>query len=176
MIDVTQLGGGSALLSIAFYVAFSYFASGQLIGDRTIQKSDWALTCQQALGRDAKAQIPPPDFVPRLDCNGLLGLFGEEGRAVCRRHGNPSLPFLDQVLEQKRRMENFQKERLEAAIASTAGRCDCARAHMLETQATAWALYAGSARLITPPAIKNLKASLITSLGAPLCQSKRGAS
>jgi hypothetical protein len=176
MIDLTQLGSGSALISIAAYAAFSYFASGPLIGERTIQQSDWTLTCQGALQRELETRTPPPDFVPRLDCNGLLGLFGAEGREVCRRHGNPSLPFLDQALEQKQRLNDFQRERLEAAIASTANRCDCAHAHMLETRASAWALYAGSARLITPPAIKNLKASLMTSLNAPLCQGIGGAS
>jgi hypothetical protein len=176
MIDLTQIGGGSAFIGAAFYAAFSYFASGPLIGDRTIQKSDWALTCQQALQDEVKLRTPPPAFVPRLDCNGLLGLFGAEGHEVCRRHGNPSLPFLDQFLEQKRRLDDFQKQRLEAAIASTTSRCDCARAHMLETKASAWALYAGSARLVTPPAIKNLKSSLMTSLNAPLCQGIGGAS
>ncbi len=133
MIDVTQLGGGGMFVAVTAYAAFSYCASGPLIGDRTVQKSEWSLTCQQALGREAKAQIPPPDFVPRLDCNGLLGLFGAEGREVCRRHGNPSLPFLDQALEQKRRLDDFQRQRLEAATASTTSRCDCARAHMLES-------------------------------------------
>lgn len=165
------LGGGLALAAIA-YAALSLFATGPLIGDRIIERSNWPEQCRAELNAQIIEQAPSPEFRPRLDCNAFLGMFGAEGRQVCQHYGNPEfkLPMQDQLEAHERRLRQAQARRLEARIARSGSRCGCAATVVLDEARVGFAIYAGSARLVTPPAVDDLDASLMSALRSPRCE------
>lgn len=167
--------GGGLVLACALYAGVSYFGTGPLVGERTIEKSDWVETCQVSLEAEVSANRPQAPLVPRLDCHSTLGLLGREFEAVCDRHGNPEfkLPFQDQLQAQERAVYEAKERRLAMRAAQSGTRCACAASLALENR-TAWALYAGSARIITPPSVRNLDATLARALHTPHCALNQG--
>jgi len=170
--------GGSILLAAVAYAAISAFVTGPLVAERTIERGGWQAQCRADLKdhllAEESASAPAPDIFPRFDCDSLLGLFGAEGRQICRRYGNPNfrLPGMDQVEARQKQMREIRRRRLDVAISNVASRCDCAAALTLETRRIPFAIYAGSARLITPAPVKNLSNELKASLRSPLCAGK----
>ncbi len=169
------ISGGLIVAGLA-YIAVTYFITADVIGTRTIAKSNWGKQCTSHLRSQILDVQPEPIFTPKLDCNSLMGMFGEQGKAVCTKHGNPSfnLPFMDQLNVQKRRAQEYQQKRLQSAASKVGLRCDCAVSLSLESNRSAWSLYAGSARLVTPHKVKNFNSELITALRSPLCASNGG--
>ncbi|PCJ82174.1 MAG: hypothetical protein COA52_20240 [Hyphomicrobiales bacterium] len=165
---------GGIVIAALLYAGVSVLITGQVVGERTINKSNWELQCHAALKSEMIAREPAPTFIPKLDCNSILGLFGAEGKRVCRRHGNPqfNFPMLDQLNAQKRRVQALQQKRLSFAASKIGSRCGCAMSVTLEKNRIPWAIYAGSIRTITPPAIKNVQFELETALRSPLCAMK----
>ena len=171
--------GGSIVLAAAAYAAISAFVTGPLIAERTIERSAWQAQCRadlkDALVAEENASAPAGEILPRFDCDSLLGMFGAEGRQVCRRYGNPNfrLPGMDQLEARQNQMREIRRRRLDAAIGNVASRCACAAALTLETRRIPFAIYAGSARLITPAPVKNLSNELRSSLRSAVCAGKR---
>lgn len=164
---------GMTLIGVIGYAALSLTVTGPLVIERTIQKSGWIAQCQRSLHEEIRANEEMPVFTPRLDCNSIFGIFGQEGQQLCRDFGNFSLPFVDQLNEYEQRIQKLNEDRLAQAAQSSAYRCDCAVSVTQETRRTPFALYAGSARLIKPTAVKNLDSELQTSLRSPLCAGKQ---
>jgi len=174
--DSTNLPiGGGIILSALLYGAISVFVTGPLVAERTIERGDWQAQCRanlkDALVTDERASDPLPNVLPNLDCNSLLGMFGTEGRQICRRYGNPGfkLPGMDQLEARQKQMREIRRRRLEAAIGNLASRCHCAASLIMENRRIPFAIYAGSARLIAPAPVKNLAHELEASLRSPLC-------
>ena len=163
---------GVTLIAVLGYAGVSLAITGPLIVDRTVQKSGWIAQCQQGLFDEFSSVQEAPAFIPSLDCSSIFGLFGREGQKFCQQCGNVKLPFVDQLNDHKQKIQNQNEARLGAAAKMSAYRCDCALSTTLETRKIPFALYAGSARLITPMAIKNLSSELQTSLHSPLCAGK----
>jgi hypothetical protein len=165
------LASGGMAVAAAVYVGASLYVTGPLVAERTIERSGWQRTCQAHLSAAVTKDEPLPAFVPKLDCQAFLGWFGADGRAVCDAHGNPSfaLPGFDQLEAQRRRLDQLRHEQLAARVAQSPSRCACAVTVTLERHRTDFALYAGSARLITPSAVRNLSSELQTSLRTPIC-------
>lgn len=165
---------GSALVAGLFYAGFAYFVTGPLIGERTIAKSDWPRQCQAELHRDLALSRPPAPAMPDLNCNSLFGnFFGAEGQAWCQAYGGSfQLPMMDvlQSAEAQKREQNDR--RIERAAAMTQTRCECAAASVIESARSSFALYAGSLRLVTPPAVNSLSTGLRTALSSPPCAMK----
>ncbi len=166
--------GGTVLLAVGGYVLASLFVTGPLVGKRTIEKSDWAQQCPRLLQSELAAEQPAPTFKPKLDCKSLLGLWGEQGRAVCRKHGNWKLdhPILDQVFDYRERVDRIARDRLGLKATQFSSRCECAVSVTLSNR-TPWALHAGSLRLMTPPEVSNVGAELFSSLRSPKCAGGR---
>ncbi len=170
--------GGSIVLAAAAYAAISAFVTGPLVAERTIERGGWGSSCRANLKdrllAEENASAPEMDVLPRLDCNSLLGLFGAEGQQACRRHGNFEfrLPGMDQLEARQKQMRKIRQRRLDAAIGNVASRCACAAALTLESRRIPFAIYAGSARLLTPAPVKNLPNELEASLRSPLCAGK----
>ena len=171
--NALPLSGGIVIAGL-LYAGVSVLVTGQVVGERTINKSNWEPQCHAALKSEIIAREPAPTFTPKFDCNSILGLFGAEGKKVCRRHGNPqfNFPMLDQLNAQKRRVQALQQKRLSFAASKIGSRCGCAMSVTLEKNRIPWAIYAGSIRTITPSAIKNVQFELETALRSPLCAMK----
>jgi hypothetical protein len=103
--------------------------------------------------------------------------MGRDFQRVCTEHGNPEfkLPFQDQVQAQERALHEAKQRRLEMRAAQSGSRCACAASLTLENR-TSWALYAGSARLVSPPDVVHLDAALTRALHSPHCALKGDAS
>jgi hypothetical protein len=174
MLDVNSLPiSGSALIGAAGYALISVFATGQLIGERLIEKSNWPAQCERALVSELKSNQPTAPLVPKLDCNSIFGIwFGHEGKQLCRNHGNFNLPFVDQLQAQQKRLAQANERRFTNAAAKTKTRCACAASLTLEKRRVAFGLHAGSLRLMTPTPVQNLSAELATSLHDPACAMK----
>lgn len=166
------IGGGLLLVSL-LYAGVAYFAAGPVVGERTISKSNWGGQCKAALVSEIEARRPVSSVVvPKFDCNSILGLFGKEGQRVCRQHGNPAfnLPGLDQLQAVEQRKNELIERRLSQAASQAGSRCGCAVSVTLEKNATSFALYAGSARLISPSQVTtNLQSELLSALHSPHC-------
>jgi len=160
---------GGVVIAGVIYAGVSMFLTGPVIGERTISRSGWEQQCKAALKAEIVAQAPAPTFTPRLNCNAVMGLFGSQGQALCRQYGERLLPFTNQLQELQDRKKAFRERRMSLAISKSKNRCECAAALTLEQKRVPLALYAGSIRLVTPPAIKNLKSELITALRSPRC-------
>jgi len=160
---------GGIIVAGLIYAGVSMFVTGPVIGERTIARSNWNQQCKAVLKSEIVAQAPAPTFTPRLNCNAILGLFGGQGQALCRQYGDRLLPFTNQLQELQSRKQTFQQRRMSLAISQSKNRCDCAAALTLEQKRVPLAIYAGSIRLVSPPAIKNLKSELITALRSPRC-------
>lgn len=164
---------GGLMVAIILYVLASMFVTGQVVGERMIAKSNWGQQCQTVLQVELRAQTPAPAFTPRLDCNSIFGVFGPQGRALCRRHGDVlKIPFVDQLQGLQRRKQELQEKRFALAASKTGSRCGCAVSLTLEQQRVPLAIYAGSIRLVTPRFIKNLNTELMSSLRSPHCAMK----
>ena len=166
--------GGGILLAAAAYAVISAFVTGPLVAERTIERGGWQAQCRADLNDRllAEESASVPDVLPNMDCNALMGLFGTDGRQICRGLESFGLPGLDQIQAQQRRMQEARQRRLETAIGNVASRCACAAALTLETRRIPFAIYSGSARLITPAPVKNLTNELEASLRSPLCAGK----
>lgn len=165
---------GGALVAAILYAGVSIFVTGPLVGERTIMKSDWPRICQSEIRAELELSQPISPALPRMDCNSIMGgFFGRDGQAWCNAYGGSfQMPFagtLEAIEGQKRDLQN---RRLELAASRTATRCDCAASAVLETERTSFALYAGSLRLVSPPAVKNLSSGLRSALSLPHCAMK----
>ncbi len=145
---------GGLILAAAAYAAISFFATGPLIAERAIAKSGWAEACPAALNVNAARQVTP---TPQQNCQAIVGMVAREFAPFCD---------LLNVVPQAGTSSPSQTVSLQT-------RCSCAASVTLERR-TAWALYAGSARLVTPPAIKNLDATLAQALNTLPCAFHEG--
>ena len=164
---------GSTLAGLLIYGAMSFFVTGQFVGERTIERAAWIPRCERQLDRELALSRPAPSVMPKLGCNSVFGIFGEDGRAWCDAYGGsfqlPGMDVLESIDAQKRQIE---EQRLSLAADLSASRCECAANVTLESERGQLAIYAGSLRLIAPPSVRNLDASLQAALSTPQCAMK----
>lgn len=163
--------GGSVLIGLLAYAGVSAFITGPMIGSRMIEQSGWHDSCPAAVVGQITRQAEPEQVIPRMDCQSLLGSFMPELGALCREYGNPDFggPVTGMMREQERLRREAQTRRLNEAAAQSTTMCSCAANVLLEEDRTAFALHAGSARLITPPEVGALESSLVRALRSPAC-------
>ncbi|MCA1241462.1 hypothetical protein LC092_03315 [Stappia stellulata] len=162
---------GGALVAALLYGLTSAFVTGPLVGARLIDKADWAPRCEAGLHVAAARRDPPAARLPKIGCNTIFGIFGRDGDAYCAVHGHrfgrlPGADLLDQIQTQA---EDARRKRLEHAASEAGTRCACAKTTLLEDKRIAFALHAGSLRLLTPPAVESLDAQLARTLASPAC-------
>lgn len=166
--------GGGITIAGALYVGASLLVTGPLIGERMIEVSGWNKQCQSITHAELSANQPAPSFTPQISCDSILGMWmGSQGKAWCARYGDKLInPLSNQLTAQRRRVEELNRRHLSNAVSKTTSRCSCAASLALETNRTAFALHAGSIRLVNPSAVKHLQSTLVTSLNSPLCSMK----
>lgn len=165
---------GGVVLAAALYAGVSFFGTGQVIAKRTIENSDWGATCQSVLRVEISTRKEPETLIPRTDCNSLLGRFMPELGALCNQYGNPDLSggATSMLREQERQRRAREDRRIALAASQTGSRCDCAASVVTQDRLN-WALYAGSARLISPISVtNNLNSELTRALHSSHCALK----
>lgn len=170
MVDFTNMPvAGGALAAGLFYAGASLFLTGPLVGERMIAKMDWALQCARYIR--AEAESSPNPSMPKIGCNELFGMWlGREGARLCQiLDESPIGQTLRSAEDAKREM---QQRRFEYAAARAGSRCECAISTTLENRRVPLAIYAGTARLVTPPSVKLLQSDLVSSLNASSCAAK----
>lgn len=162
---------GGVILAAVLYAGASFFGTGQVIADRTIKTSNWGATCQSALRVEISTRREPETFIPRTDCRSLLGgLFPELGR-LCDQYGNPDMSggVTATLREQERQRRAREDRRIALAASQTGSKCDCAASVVTQDRLN-WALFAGSARLISPISVtENLNSELTRALHSSHC-------
>lgn len=165
MMDFTSMPPVSgAMLSVAIYAALAVLVSGPMVGERMIARSGWAERCPELVAAAARQEADPPPL-PGVDCGSLMGLVAPELRALC----NPVDQMVGEVGRQQREL---QTRRMHYASAGASSRCDCATGVALETNRTAFAMHAGSLRLITPQGLQALDSGLERALSGPICAAR----
>jgi len=162
---------GGVILAATLYAGVSFFGTGQVIATRTIENSAWGAMCQSALRAEISTRREPATIIPRTDCNSLLGGLMPELGALCNQYGNPDFGggTANMLREQERQRREAEDRRIDLAASQTGSRCDCASAVVSQNRLD-WAILAGSARLISPPAVTdNLNAELTRALNSPNC-------
>jgi len=162
---------GGVILAVALYAGVSFIGTGQVIAKRTIENSDWGAMCQSTLQAEISTRREPATIIPRTDCNSLLGGLMPELGALCNQYGNPDLSggTTSMLREQERQRREAEDRRIALAASQTGSRCDCAVSVVTQDRLN-WAIFAGSARLISPPAVTdNLNSELTRALNSPYC-------
>lgn len=161
--------GGSVTAWAAIYAALSLYVTGPLVGERTIDRLGWMDNCSRALTQRA-TPTEPSQNMPPLNCQGVLGWMGDQARAFCQHYGNPTLPDIRGLtLESSHRSD---AERWLGLRDENSSKCQCAANVTLSRERVAFALYAGSARLISPAPVRTLSQELETSLNSAVCNGR----
>ena len=171
MIDTHSLPiSGSIVIAGLLYIGASVFITGPLVAKRTIDKSGWNTMCVSQLQAEIDTQRTPPKSLPSTDCQTLFGWWTPEVGELCQAFGNPDFggPEVRALKEQEQRRQQLENQRLAQAAAQTGARCYCAAA--VVAKETVWAIHAGSLRLISPPEVTQLSATLTGALNAPQCR------
>lgn len=174
MQDTGSFALGGIGLAILAYAGVMAFIAGPEIGRRTIEAQNWPQICKRTIIRQSQPETPSGSNLPRINlCRTFFGLYGQQGQDYCDVHENFWNGPFDQVLnlaEQKKRAAH--KWRMDRATEDSTEKCQCAQSLTLERKRLDFALYAGSARIITPPSIQNLQSELKSALSSPRCMMK----
>lgn len=163
--------GGSTLIAGLLYAGASMFITGPLIGERMVDRSNWSTSCQRVIANAAERENPSQPRVTVPICQLTFGLLGRDGQAYWDRYGRGMNGAVNGPLSHiQEQRERVRREALERATENSESRCGCAAAAALEENRVAFALHAGSLRLVTPPAVKRLEATLQASLGSGYCR------
>ena len=73
MFDLSNLPiSGGFVLGVALYAGASMLA-GQLVPERTIQRSGWMSSCEAGLRAEIETRKPPKRIAPKTDCQSMIG-------------------------------------------------------------------------------------------------------
>lgn len=169
--QMPQLGGGLVLAGTV-YALVSMFFTGPMIAERMVERLEWAANCPRLVASEVAASQPVAPITPRLGCDDVFGtLFGQEGADFCAYYGdvleNNPLTKSAEAFDQAQR--DAQSMRRDMAVSRASTRCECAVTTTLEDRRIPLAIYAGSARLVTPPSVKMLASDLEVNLNSPAC-------
>lgn len=161
-------------ISALVYSLVMAFIIGPEIGKRTIEARHWSKICPTTIARKAEAEAGPVNQIPQFDvCMMMFGLYGDDGEQYCRMHGDfwngPANKLLDGVNQKNRQLQEW---RIDRATVDSQDRCSCASNLTLEKNRVSFAIYAGTARMVTPPSIDNLQSELKSSLSSSRCAMK----
>lgn len=178
-IDTSSLPvSASVLLALAAYAGISLVGTGPLVAGRMIDKSGWQAACERVLDADIAARRPVPERIPeppKVDCTGTLGTILPEMRDLCTLVDG--LPVSDPnaaARDAARRAQERENRRLDRLAALSGTRCACAASAFAERERIAFALHAGSGRLIAPQATRDLETGLIGALTSAPCKGLAG--
>lgn len=171
-IDISSLPvSGGLLVAGALWAGVSAFALGPLVAERSAAQMDFEEHCQKSVVQNIYTNSLLPSVQPKISCNQVFGHMPSEYRQLMDAFGmGAACNTLDQMNAQKQRIEDLKQQRVQAATDQAGSRCSCAISHFTQTNRGSLALYAGSARLITPSSVTDLQTSLMASANSEVCQ------
>ena len=166
---------GGLVLALALYTGASVLG-GQVVGTRTIERSDWGATCVASIRSELVERRAPKTFIPKKNCDTTLGWLHPEINKLCLQLGNPDLngPAAKAAEEAEAEARKQIEDQLNKMAAGAGSRCDCAARGYVQGHMIPLALYAGSGRLISLPSVTGLRGELVQSLNSSTCSNHVG--
>ena len=167
MIDLGRLPvDGGFLLGVALYAGASLLG-GQLVAGRMVELAGWRPACEARIQASIVARTPAAERPRPTDCAAKLGWLHPDIARLCHQFGNPDL---EGPAEQARKLRRAaEARRLEWEAAGAGSRCECAGLVYAREAMIPFAIYAGSARLISLPEVEAMEGGLRAALDAPAC-------
>lgn len=177
-IDLSNIGVGGGFVAACALYAGASLLGGQVIAERMIARSDWQLRCEAGIVEAIPLPARPTNRIPARTCGDVMSIFGAEATQLCG-------PFIgydfnsqarraeDEVYSQQRRLAEARRDQ---AAQSAGSQCGCAVDVHLSDRAVAYAVLAGTARLISLPTIDDPEQGLQQALSSSTCQAVGGAS
>ena len=163
--------GGGAALALILYAAGSMFVTGPLVVARSVEKSGWVARCERSVQDEIRSRASTQVTPPTMNCDVILGSMDPRVRELMGKFGaDAACKAMDLKRQQDELAQQAQARLVQSALEQSGSRCACAVSHLAENKRVAIGLYAGTARLITPAAIRNLNAHLKAALHAPACK------
>lgn len=171
MFDINTLPvSGGVIAAALVWAGASAFVLGPMVAERSAQKIGWQADCEQRVVSDIKANAPAANEGTVLGCKDVLGALPPDYNRLMKGLGfGAACTLLDKTNEQKRRVADLKRLRLERAAAEAGSRCSCAVSHLTVSKRWEFALAAGSARIVVPSSVADIRASLLQSLASPSC-------
>lgn len=172
MYDLQNTGaGGGIIIAALLYAGACLYITGPLVAERMAEKSGWLKSCARQLKSDLQDRADlQAQTAPQLECGALLGGLSPQLRGFIEMYGGrAACRMLEEKNRISRRALNLQEKRISAALNHADARCACALGTFIDTHRSELAIYAASARLITPGVISNMNGQLHSALGAPAC-------
>lgn len=172
---------GGLLVAAAVFVGGSLLA-GYTVAKRQIEMSGWPQLCEAELVDLAQAELDvkrrPREIIPEKRCNqqldGAPPIFGDHRtiwNGVCEMIGNPDLNKHARDAEKKLqdRIDALNSKRLAIVQSGAGSQCGCAVNLHLQEKMIPNAIYAGSLRTVSLPAVENREAELRRAARSPAC-------
>lgn len=172
---------GSALFAAVVVVCGSLVA-GYVVAEREIEVSGWPALCETEILEQERARLrakrAPRPVIPERMCNkeldGLPPLFKDYRDAwngVCGIFDNPDFNEEARKAEEKiqRGIDAANERRLDLVRSGATSQCGCAKNLYLQENMVPLALYTGSLRFVSLPAVENRDDELRRAVQSPAC-------
>ncbi len=158
------------LLAAAIYAGISTLITGPEIAERQIARSEWHQVCTAEIHAELESTRRPDRVIPNVPSFGdlLCGPYPELSE-FCAMIPDPNAI----ARETERKLRAQEDERIRRAAAGSADQCGCAEQVYLAEERLSLALYAASARLVTPQSVQNRETALTRALRSPSCAYRR---
>ncbi|OXT01985.1 hypothetical protein B7H23_03345 [Notoacmeibacter marinus] len=169
--DITSLPvSGGVLVAGAAWAGLSAFVLGPLVAERSAETIGWMPQCERLVADDIMESGVEPELQLMLGCHDVLGVLPPEHRQILETFGlDMACEMVDAANDQKKRLADLKRQKLERAVAQAGSKCACAVSHMTVSKRWDFAVAAGSARTVMPSSVANIGASLLGSLASPSC-------
>lgn len=170
-IDVNNLPiSGGVIVAGLLWIGVSAFALAPILAERTALKIGWQEDCEQQVVQELTTLEMPTSPELSIGCEPILGNLPHEQRQLLDMFGvGAACDAIDATNAHKRRLLELRRERLNRAASDAGSKCSCAISHFTMSKRWDLALAAGSARLIVPGTVSNMRASLLEALSSPAC-------
>jgi hypothetical protein len=137
------------------------------IARREMAQSNWHVMCEADVSANIVATRKPARVLPQVpDLCGIIGGAFPEFSELCAMVPDPNAA----AKEAERRLQEAETARIQRTTAGVVDRCFCAETLYIENERLSLALYALTARQITPSSVKNREAMLSRTLHSTACK------
>lgn len=177
-IDISHSGIGGGLIVACLLYAGASTIAGQAMATRMIDQSGWHVSCPDGLKAAARSEPRSRTRIPERRCSDVTIWLPREIQELCGVFGNPDLNAQARKAERElvAQRRAVEKRRLDHAAASAGSKCSCADNVYKSDEFIALAIYAGSFRQISLPAVDDMQLGPKQGLATQQCQALGGES
>ena len=137
------------------------------IARREMARTNWHAICEADVSANIVATRKPARVLPQVpDLCGMIGGAFPELSELCAMVPDPNAA----AKEVERRLQEAETARIQRITAGVADRCSCAESLYIENERLSLALYALTARQITPSSVKSRDTALSRALHSTACK------